>query len=58
MAEEFLGLKISVLLHSGARIEGTFLSIEPFTRQLTLKDGTPFNVTFEKLVLLKLIYVE
>ncbi|KAG1536990.1 hypothetical protein G6F49_012876 [Rhizopus delemar] len=40
MAEEFLGLKISVLLHSGARIEGTFLSIEPFTRQLTLKDVT------------------
>ncbi|CAO3701142.1 unnamed protein product [Rhizopus stolonifer] len=40
MAERFLGLKVSVLLHSGAKIEGTFCSIEPNTQQLTLRDVT------------------
>ncbi|KAG1474701.1 hypothetical protein G6F56_000190 [Rhizopus delemar] len=40
MAERFLGLKVSVLLHSGAKIEGVFCSIEPNTQQLTLRDVT------------------
>lgn len=39
MAEAFLGLKVSVVLHSGMKIEGEVSHIEPLTQQMTLKDG-------------------
>lgn len=39
MAEAFLGLKVSVLLQSGVKLEGTVSHIEPTTQQMTLKDG-------------------
>jgi hypothetical protein len=39
MAEAFLGLKISVLLHSGIKLEGVVSQLEPSNQQMTLKDG-------------------
>lgn len=39
MAEAFLGFKVSVLLHSGIKLEGVVSHIEPSTQQMTLKDG-------------------
>lgn len=42
MAEAFLGLKVSVVLHSGMKIEGEVSHIEPLTQQMTLKDVTLF----------------
>ncbi|KAL7318784.1 enhancer of mRNA decapping [Mucor circinelloides] len=42
MAEAFLGLKVSVLLQSGVKLEGTVSHIEPTTQQMTLKDVTLF----------------
>jgi hypothetical protein len=39
MAEAFLGLKISVLLFSGLRVEGVVSQLEPSTQQMTLKEG-------------------
>lgn len=39
MAEAFLGLKVSVLLQTGVKLEGTVSHIEPTTQQMTLKDG-------------------
>lgn len=39
MAEAFLGLKVSVLLQSGIKLEGIVSHIEPTTQQMTLKDG-------------------
>lgn len=39
MAEAFLGLKVSVLLHSGMKLEGEVSQIEPLNQQMTLKDG-------------------
>lgn len=39
MAEAFLGLKISVLLHTGLKVEGVVSHLEPSTQQMTLKDG-------------------
>ncbi|OAD04020.1 hypothetical protein MUCCIDRAFT_163539 [Mucor lusitanicus CBS 277.49] len=38
MAEAFLGLKVSVLLQTGVKLEGTVSHIEPTTQQMTLKD--------------------
>lgn len=40
MSEAFLGLKISVLLHTGLRIEGVVSHLEPSTQQMTLKEAT------------------
>ncbi|KAK4515395.1 RNA-dependent ATPase rok1 [Mucor velutinosus] len=42
MAEAFLGLKVSVLLQTGVKLEGTVSHIEPTTQQMTLKDVTLF----------------
>ncbi|CAO3615598.1 unnamed protein product [Mucor hiemalis] len=42
MAEAFLGLKVSVLLHSGMKLEGEVSQIEPLNQQMTLKDVTLF----------------
>ncbi|KAI7873142.1 YjeF N-terminal domain-containing protein [Mucor mucedo] len=42
MAEAFLGYKVSVLLHSGIKLEGVVSHIEPSTQQMTLKDVTLF----------------
>lgn len=39
MAEAFLGLKATILLHNGAKIEGTIYDVDPNTKQITLKDG-------------------
>ncbi|KAI7867558.1 YjeF N-terminal domain-containing protein [Spinellus fusiger] len=38
MAEAFLGLKVSLSLHSGIHIDGTVAHIEPETHQMTLHD--------------------
>ncbi|RCH98833.1 enhancer of mRNA decapping [Rhizopus azygosporus] len=40
MAEAFLGLKATILLHNGAKIEGTIYDVDPNTKQITLKDAT------------------
>ncbi|GAA5805557.1 hypothetical protein HPULCUR_011076 [Helicostylum pulchrum] len=42
MAEAFLGLKVSVLLHSGIKLEGVVSQLEPSNQQMTLKDVTLF----------------
>lgn len=42
MAEAFLGLKVSVLLHSGIKLEGVVSQLEPSNQQMTLKDGEFF----------------
>ncbi|KAL9545042.1 hypothetical protein MBANPS3_007329 [Mucor bainieri] len=42
MAEAFLGLRVSVLLQTGVKLEGTVSHIEPTTQQMTLKDVTLF----------------
>lgn len=39
MAEAFLGLVISLQLHSGLKLTGTVAHIEPTTQQMTLKEG-------------------
>lgn len=44
MADAFLGLKISVLLASGLRVEGVVSFLEPSTQQMTLTDGTTFLI--------------
>ncbi|KAI8974492.1 YjeF N-terminal domain-containing protein [Pilobolus umbonatus] len=40
MTEHFLGLRVSILLHSGMRLEGTVYQLEPTTQQMTLKEVT------------------
>lgn len=39
MTEAFLGLRVSVLLHTGIKLEGEVSHIEPLSQQMTLKDG-------------------
>lgn len=39
MTEEFLGLDVTLQLHSGLQITGKVAEIEPLTHHLTLKDG-------------------
>ncbi|KAI9468084.1 MAG: YjeF N-terminal domain-containing protein [Benjaminiella poitrasii] len=40
MAEVFLGLKVSVLLHSGIKLDGVVSHIDPSSHQMTLNDVT------------------
>ncbi|CEP17970.1 hypothetical protein [Parasitella parasitica] len=42
MSEAFLGLKVTVLLQSNVKLEGTVSHIEPSTQRMTLKDVTLF----------------
>lgn len=42
MTDAFVGLKVSVLLHSGVKLEGTVSQVEASTHQMTLKDGKEY----------------